>query len=526
MADSREEALALAGRYHYFHAVQRAFELAWAHGQLELRHLHLSPEDIHVFQRLAAHIFYANPAMRADAAVLKANQQGQPGLWRYGISGDNPIVVVWVDRVEEIPLVRQLLAAHAYWRSKGLRVDLVVLNEHETVYFEELQKELQALMRASEDRDMLDKSGGVYLRKAAADSQRRPKSAASGGSLRAAGAARNAGAANRADGASRVAPDGAADPARRNLAEPADRATQRKRCGRAARTAIRQRLRRIRRRGGEYIVSIPAGGNRRLPPCAVDQCGGEFSVRFSGFGKRSRLHLGDQQPDKPPDAMEQRPRCRLRRAKSSIFATGRRAPSGHRRRYPWAILWPIKCGTGKATPFSRRAIQSWSRNCCCSSRRTKRSKSSGLPFAIEAGVPGNCQPLFTRNGCWERFANKACLNVITELDAASGALLARNPFNADFPERTAYADVDIRPRSFTADRTEFLGRNGSLAAPAALGPNGLSGTVGPGIDPCAALQVEFDLPPGGERTITFFLGQTGDEDEIQWLLRRDRDRLR
>ncbi|HEV3116859.1 MAG TPA: glucoamylase family protein, partial [Gemmataceae bacterium] len=142
VAETREEALALADQYHDFHGITRGFELAWAQSQVELRHLHMSAEDIHLYQRLAAHILYVGSALRAPRATLIANQQGQAALWRYGISGDKPIVLVRIAEIEEIPLVRQLLAAHSYWRLKGLEVDLVLLNEHQTGYFEELNQEL------------------------------------------------------------------------------------------------------------------------------------------------------------------------------------------------------------------------------------------------------------------------------------------------------------------------------------------------------------------------------------------------
>src|SRR5207302_6845993 len=104
----------------------------------------------------------------------------------------------------------------------------------------------------------------------------------------------------------------------------------------------------------------------------------------------------------------------------------------------------------------------------------------------------------------------AAMNVRTELDPESDALLARNVFNADFAGQVAFADVSLRPRTLTGDRTEFLGRNGSAAAPAALGRVELSGRVGPALDPCAALQVKFDLAPGEEKEVTFSLGQVPD----------------
>src|SRR5262249_23853951 len=91
VAESREEALVLADQYHDFHGVTRAFELAWAHSQVELRHLHLPAQEAHLYQRLAGHVLYAGPALRSAEAAA-ANRQSQPGLWRHGISGDKPIV--------------------------------------------------------------------------------------------------------------------------------------------------------------------------------------------------------------------------------------------------------------------------------------------------------------------------------------------------------------------------------------------------------------------------------------------------
>jgi cellobiose phosphorylase len=118
--------------------------------------------------------------------------------------------------------------------------------------------------------------------------------------------------------------------------------------------------------------------------------------------------------------------------------------------------------------------------------------------------------------------DQAPMNVVTEIEPASGALLARNAFNTDFGSRVAFADVNLRPRTYTADRTEFLGRNGSVHAPAAIQGAALSGAVGAGLDPCAAIQTRLLLRPGEEKEIVFFLGQAGSHEEVQQLLERYR----
>ena len=166
MAESREEALALADSYHDFHGINRAFELAWAHSQVELQHHHLTTQDMHLFQRLASHLIYSGPFLRADPDLLARNRQGQTGLWRHGISGDKPIVLLQIDEMDHLLLVRQLLLAHTYWRLKGLEVDLVILNRHPTSYVEEVQQQVLTLVRTSHSPLLIDKPGGVFVRQA------------------------------------------------------------------------------------------------------------------------------------------------------------------------------------------------------------------------------------------------------------------------------------------------------------------------------------------------------------------------
>jgi cyclic beta-1,2-glucan synthetase len=117
---------------------------------------------------------------------------------------------------------------------------------------------------------------------------------------------------------------------------------------------------------------------------------------------------------------------------------------------------------------------------------------------------------------------KSAMQVITEIDALSGALFARNPYNTEFPGRTAFFDTDEPVRTVSGDRTEFLGRNGTLKNPAAMTRLRLSGRVGAALDPCAAVQVFFELAAGQEREIIFRLGVGRDVEDAGKLVKRFR----
>ena len=120
---------ALADEYNNPATFERAATLAWTQAQVQLRHLGIDADEAYLFQELASGILYSDATLRPSSAVLMGNNQGPPGLWRHGISGDLPIVLLRIDDAEDQNIVRQLLRAHEYWRMKQLAVDLVILNE-------------------------------------------------------------------------------------------------------------------------------------------------------------------------------------------------------------------------------------------------------------------------------------------------------------------------------------------------------------------------------------------------------------
>jgi cyclic beta-1,2-glucan synthetase len=164
-AESEEAARAVVAKYHDRRAVARALALASTHSQIELRHLALTTEDTITFQRLAGRLLSGDARLR-DLEAIELNQRGQRDLWRHGISGDLPILLIRVADAAGVPLVAQTLKAHEYLRFKGLTFDLVILNEHSASYLQDLQQELSGLIESGPEQGRADKPGGVFLRRA------------------------------------------------------------------------------------------------------------------------------------------------------------------------------------------------------------------------------------------------------------------------------------------------------------------------------------------------------------------------
>ncbi len=131
-----------------------------------LRQLNASQSDVQLYARLASSILYTNASLRAEPSLLAQNRRGQSGLWSHAVSGDVPIVLCQIGDPANIALVHQLVQAHAYWRLKGLTVDLVIWNEDRAGYRQQLQEQILGLIAAGVEAHVIDRPGGIFIRPA------------------------------------------------------------------------------------------------------------------------------------------------------------------------------------------------------------------------------------------------------------------------------------------------------------------------------------------------------------------------
>ena len=166
VGETREACLGLVEKYQDRRLADRVFDLAWTHNQVVLRQINASEADAQLYCRLASSVIYANASLRADPSVLIKNRRGQSGLWGYSISGDLPIVLLQIEDPANIDLVRQLIQAHAYWRLKGLAVDLMIWNEDHAGYRQLLHDQIMGLIAAGVEASEIDRPGGIFVRPA------------------------------------------------------------------------------------------------------------------------------------------------------------------------------------------------------------------------------------------------------------------------------------------------------------------------------------------------------------------------
>ena len=515
VANSREAAIALIDKYGDKHFVERAFEMAWFQSQEVLRMLNATEVDAQIFGRLATSVIYCNALRRAAPSVIARNNQGQSGLWRFGISGDLPIVLIRIANVSRINLVKQLLQVHVYWRMNGLIVDLVIINEDFSGYRAALQDSIIGLINAGPEAQTMDKPGGVFIRR----TDELPEE----GRVLFQAVARI------------VFTD-----SEESLIEQVER--------RVAVDRVSERT----------LDSLePMLAIEKYPPAKLPDRSLIFNNGLGGFTPDGREYVITLKSGQTTEmSSTPMPWCNVI-ASPYIGTVVSEAGSA----YTWVenahefrlSTWhndPVADSSGEAhyirddetgafwspTPLPNCTLAQECTDYVCrhgfgysvfehcefdisSELTTYVAMDAPIKFVViklknnarrtrKLSLMGYCELVM---GEW-RHANM--MQIVTEHDAQSGATLAKNAYGRECANRIVFAHVSEKDNSFTGNRTEFIGRNSSLSSPAAMRRKRLSGKVGAGLDPCFGLQTQITLLENQEREIVFILGAAKNFDEI------------
>ncbi len=510
-APSREALLALIDKFKRPDAVARAFEMAWTRAQLEFRYLGIGPSAGHRFQELASHLLYPNPRLRVPGDRLARNRLGQSALWQYGISGDLPMLTATVAESRGTPLVRELLLAQAYWRLRGFKADLIIFNQESSSYDRPLHQQLQRQIEAHSPADATDRPGGVFLRNwYALPNEHRELILA----------------------VSSVVLSGSRGPLQQQLVAGAENVTPPPFAPPGGQEEPSQPLPFLELPyfnglggftpdGREYAIYLKPGSYTPAPWVNV-MAHAKFGamVSESGLGctwfgnsqsNRLTTWYNDPASDRQPEAIY------LRDEDSGALWTPTALPIRETDAYR------ARHGQGY-TVFEHN------------SHAIGQELTVFVPLPEDgAGDPVKVMRLRLRNDSsrprrltatffaeWVLGSNREDqeLHVHTSYDRESGAVFASQSWTGSYTGHIAFAAASPQPASYSGDRTQFLGRNGSPAAPAALGRVRLDNRTGAGMDPAAALQVPVSIAPGGEFDVFFILGEAENPDAARALIKR------
>ena len=509
IAQSREEVLSLVEKHRDAAAFGRVRALAAAAAQQQLHHLGIGQDDADLFQRLAGHILYATPALRSPSDRIRDGAGPQSGLWKLGISGDLPIVLLRISEAQDLNVAHQLLQSMEYWRLKLLSADLVILNEAASSSAQDLQAAIEThLSSHPELQNAAPATGGkvFMLRADAISAEDRSLLIAVARVVVVAASGPLADQIARIDGAEPLAlPRPKRDSGRSELPVAPPRPD----------LELFNGLGGFADNGREYVTILGPGQWTPAPWINV------ISNRTFGFqvateGSGYTWAVNSQQNQLTPW--------------SNDPVTDRSGESLYLRDEESGDVWsptalPVR--DHDATYIARHG-HGYSRF-----EHASHGIAASLQYVpTEDPIKISRLVLHNTSGRPRRLSLTAYVEwvlgpargaslpyVMTEIDSRTGAMFARNPWSQGFGTHIAFAALGGQATEWTADRREFIGRNGTLEGPAALASMGpLSNKVGAGLDPCAALRTCVDLPPDGTVEIVFFLGQAATAEEARDLV--------
>ena len=508
---TRQAAASLVDKHLDSRIAERVFHMAWTHSQALLHQLKASEAEAQLYGRLAGSLLYANRRYRANPNLIARNTRGQSALWSYAVSGDRPILLLRLSDPANLALVRRLIQAHSYWRSKGLEVDLVIWAEAYSGYRQSLFDAIMVVVHGSAAARLVDQPGGIFVR--TIDQITEENRLVFQAAARIVIGDRSGTLETQVERQRRLMP---LPPSLRPTRAP-------ERLESAERTIVPRQLLFPNGLGGftedgrEYVITMPPGVTTPAPWANVMANPGGFGfVVTEGGGSYTwtenahefRLTPWTNDPVSDPSGES----FYIRDEETGAFWSPTPRPA------PGRAPYVCRHGLGyTAFEHTERQIATELYVAVASDAPVKFTlitvrNLSDRPRSI--GVAGFCEWVLGEQ------RERQAMHVVTRLDPQTGAVFASNAFNFDFPGRVAFFHCSEPGRTLTCDRTEFLGRNGDPASPAALRRERMSNAVGAGLDPCAAMHALLTIPPHEERAIAFVLGCAGSEDEAREWVRR------
>ena len=506
VAETREEAISLAREYQNTTVISRAFELAWTHSQVEMRYLNLTSSEISLYQKMLSSIVYISPSRRR---ILKSisNHKAQSGLWAYGISGDLPIATIKVSTIDELEMVRQMLSIHEYWRLKGIYVDLVILNEYGNSYEQPVQDRIREMLTVSNLKDLQGKPGGIHLLAGNLMPEEDKNLLAYASRIIIDG--------QRGSLASQIEDFDVQEDLPDIMEYNESQDTIEYEMEAEPELLFFNDIGGFSSDGKEYVIRLNKDITTPMPwsniiankdfGFLVTESGGGYT--WHGNSRENKLTPWSNDPIVDPVGEGVYIRDEDTGALWSITPSPIRTEG----------IYTIRHGQGYSVfEHNRNGLKQKQTMYVNPDQPVKY-----YHIQIVNASDRRKNLSFTFYVHWVCGVNPIPNNqfITTMEDKELNAILAFNPYNEEFKDKVAFIASDRPYVGITGDRTEFIGRNGSISSPLALRRKGLSNRVGAGFDPCGAIQVNVSFEPGQQEEIIFVLGQGNSHEEARSIIK-------
>ncbi|MDF2882101.1 MAG: NdvB [Clostridiaceae bacterium] len=512
IGNSRDEVLNLAKKYNDMHNVDRIFELSWTQAQLEMKYLGIKSSQANMYQLMASNILFLNTTFKDREKYIKSISKSQSDLWPYGISGDLPIVLLIISKESHIDMVRQMLNAHEYWSTKGLKVDLVIVNLEESDYNQTLQNSVRDFVASSHARDKQNKPGGIFLHNRSTMSEEDIKFIAAIARL-----------VINSDKGSLISQIKTSNKVLEEVKELPVSDIDHNYFPYRLKTP---ELEYFNEYGGfdlknnEYTIILNNYKNTPAPWINVIS-NGKFGFNISENGvsyswyKNSRENKITNWSNDPVEDGESEEIYLRNEDNGKVWSI---SPKPVRNNGEYIITHGFGYSVfthefegiiGEATMF---AAKENSVKLCIVKLKNNTKTLRKISITYYARMVLGVNP------------EQTAQYISTYYNGEEQYIYANNPYNKYFNKLYAYLKIiggeDI---SYTGNRKEFFGRGGSVEFPKALKRIGLSNTVGSGYDPCISMSCKVNLEPLEEKYVTIILGEDENIESINEVVHKFSD---
>ncbi len=507
VAESNEYLTSVIEKYSSSEGIEGAFNLAEIRCKLETKYLNMNVEEVELYQNLLSDLLFVSPLRSKNQEQILKNTRGQSALWRYGISGDLPIVLVVVNKNDQVEILIEVLKAQEYWRLMDLKVDLILLSEEEYTYNLPLNQLVSDIVLSSQTQDFANRVSHVFV----------------------------------LDKNKILTEDIPLFYAVASLVFKGDKGTMSQQIKREQKLELPKLmdfkelpsnissapsklpplqyfngLGGFNEKGNEYIIKIVNGQDTPAPWINVisnDKFG--FLVSESGSGhtwsensRENKLTPWSNDPvsDPPGEYLY------LRDEDNGQVWTITPLPIREKEDYVIHHGFGYSIFEHKSNEVEQKLTmfvpvsESVKLSLVSLKNTSTKKKNISLTYCVKPilGV-----------------IRKDSIQHIKVNSDNSGALLLQNSYNEDFSDEICFIEASIKERTFTSDGKEIFG-SGDTDSPDCLKREHLSGNLEIGMDPYGAIQIKVDLEPNESKEIVFQLGAGKALSQIKELMEKYR----
>lgn len=507
ITDTREECMRIAFEYRKPHVIEDSYKLALFHKDVEMQYLNIKPKQANAIQEMVGSLYYPSKLMRSSESILSKNVLAQSSLWRFGISGDNPIILLRINDQTELDTVNDMILVYEYLRMKGTRVDLVILNEMQEGYFQELSLKIRDLINNIKVFDTSTRQLGAYLIQMSVLTEEELNLLYTVARIVLTGKDRLLSKKVKNlfidEPIEKEIPYNFRDDITYNEINLVDDHLE-----------LFNGIGGFVKDGSEYVISI-SDINITPSPWINVIANEKFGFIVSALGAGHTWALNSRENKLTTwtnDPVSEIPSeiIYIRDEISGKYFTPSALPIRENNKYK------VRHGFGY-TVFEHNSLE-------LEQKTTVFVPEKDSIKIFKVSLNNKCD--IARSLSLTYFADivmgvsreTSVPYIITKMNNTSNIFTAKNPYNGDFRNEILFVSCSEKINSYSADKSSFIGKGGSLAKPESLLYKELPNNCGAGLDPCVALKVNIELEPQEEKEVIFIIGEVQDPSLIEKLV--------